>query len=119
MARYRTYKNGIFGHRYKGFYIIRGKGKGKFEIWNEDKSVFQDSIYDYEECEWIIDKVTADESTMLMLRQLYDMEIYKLSELFVELMQKRGIEGKLEPKYEKLYDLTEKVRWRKAGDREF
>ena len=47
------------------------------------------------------------------------MEIYKLSELFVELMQKRGIEGKLEPKYEKLYDLTEKVRWRKAKDREF
>ena len=119
MARYRTYKNGIFGHHYKGFYIIRGKGKGQFEIWNEDKTVFQDCIYDYEECEWIIDKETADESTMLMLKQLYGMEIYKLSELFVELMQKKEIEGNLEPKYEKLYGLTEKVRWRKAGDRKF
>lgn len=81
--------------------------------------MFRDSIYDYEECEWIIDKETADESSMLMLRMLYEMEIYKLSELFVELMQKRGTEGKLEPKYEELYDLTEKVRRRKAGDREF
>lgn len=28
MARYRTYKNGITGHRYKGYYIIRGNEKG-------------------------------------------------------------------------------------------
>lgn len=119
MARYRTYKNGIFGHRYKGFYIIRGEKKGRFEIWNEDKTVYRDGMYDYEDCEWFIDKETADEETMLMIKQLYDMEIYKLSELFVELMQKNEREGKLDPKNKKLYDLTEKVRWRKAGDREF
>ena len=37
MAKYRTYKNGITGHRYKGYYIIKGETKGKFAIWN-DKS---------------------------------------------------------------------------------
>ena len=33
MAKYRTYKNGITGHRYKGYYIIKGETKGKFAIW--------------------------------------------------------------------------------------
>ena len=27
MAKYRTYKNGITGHRYKGYYIIKGAMK--------------------------------------------------------------------------------------------
>ena len=45
MAKYRTYKNGITGHRYKGYYIIKGETKGKFAIWNEDKTVFKDNIY--------------------------------------------------------------------------
>ena len=30
MARYRTYKNGITGHRYNGYYIIKGETKGTF-----------------------------------------------------------------------------------------
>ena len=27
MARYRTYKNGITGHKYRGLYIIKGEEK--------------------------------------------------------------------------------------------
>lgn len=119
MARYRTYKNGITGHRYNGFYIIRGESKGKFSIWNEDKTVYRDSIFDYDECEWIIDKTTADQSEMEIIKNLYKKEIYELSGLFVDLMQKREREGTLDAESQKLYRWVEKIRKRKAEDREF
>lgn len=118
MAKYRTYKNGITGHRYNGYYIIRGNAKGTYAIWNEDRTVFRDKIYDYDECEWIIDKETADEETLKLIMQLYDKEIYQLSSLFVELMQKKEREG-LDPANKNLYKWVEKVRRRKADDRPF
>ena len=48
MAKYRTYKNGITGHRYKGYYIIKGETKGKFAIWNEDDEAgfISDPVYE-------------------------------------------------------------------------
>ncbi len=119
MARYRTYKNGITGHRYNGFYIIRGEKKGTFAIWNEDKTVFKDNIYDYDECEWIIDKATVNQEEMEIIKRLYKKEIYELSGLFVELMQKREREGTLDAESQKLYRWVEKIRKRKAEDREF
>ena len=118
MARYRTYKNGITGHRYNGYYIIKGETKGLFEIWNEDKTVFQDKIYDHNECEWIIDKATASEEELSMMKLLYEKEIYQLSSLFVELMQKKEREG-LDQKSEILYKWVQKIRKRKADDRLF
>ena len=118
MARYRTYKNGIKGHRYQGYYIIKGERKGLYQIWLEDKTVYKDNIYDYDECEWIIDKATASEEELAMIKQLYEMEIYQLSSKFVELMQKKEREG-LDPKSERLYKWVEKVRKRKAEDRLF
>ena len=119
VARYRTYKNGITGHRYKGYYIIKGDNKGEFAIWTENKEVFQDKIIDYDECEWIIDKATADQETMTMIKMLYDKEIYELSALLMELIKKREKEGELEPKSENLYKWVEKVRQRKVKEREF
>ena len=119
MALYRTYKNGITGHRYNGYYIIKGEEKGKFSIWNDDKSVFMDNIYDYDECEWIIDKETADQPTKVMMRMLYDKEIYELSDLLLELMVKKQRDGKLDSKSKNLYDWVVKVRKRKAEEREF
>lgn len=118
MAKYRTYKNGITGHRYKGYYIIKGDKKGQFSIWNEDKSVFKDNIYDYDECEWVIDKETADHSTMVMINMLYSKEIHELSALFVDLMKRREREGMLDERNQNLYKWVEKVRRRKAEDRE-
>lgn len=118
MARYRTYKNGITGHRYNGYYIIKGETKGTFSIWNEDKSVFKDNIYDYDECEWIIDKETADQETHNMIKMLYGKEIYQLSALMVELIQKRDRQG-LDAKSRNLYKWVEKIRKRKVKDRQF
>ena len=118
MGRYRMYKNGIFGHRYKGYYIIKGESKGTFAIWTEDKTVYRENIWDYDDCEWIIDKETADLSTQVMIKMLYGKEIYELSALFIELMQKKERNGGLEPKSQELYEWVEKVRRRKAEERE-
>ena len=118
MARYRTYKNGITGHKYKGLYIVRGEEKGKFEIWNADKSVYQSGIYDFDDCEWIIDKLMANEEELATLKFLYQKEIFELSSLFVELMQEKEREG-LAPYRKKLYDMVEKIRKRKVENRAF
>ncbi len=118
MARYRTYKNGITGHRYRGYYIVRGTEKGKFQIWNEDKSIYKEDIYDFEECEWIIDKAIANDEEMELIKKLYGMEIYKLSSIFIELMEKKKMQG-LDSKSKDLYKWVEKIRGRKAKDREF
>lgn len=118
MARYRTYKNGITGHRYNGYYIIKGEKKGTFAIWNEDKSVFRDKIYDFDECEWIIDKEIADPELYKMYKVLYEQEIYQLSQLMVELLQKKDRQG-LDEKNTSLYNLVVKIRKRKVEDRKF
>lgn len=116
MARYRTYKNGITGHRYKGYYIIRGESKGQFSIWDDSKTVLWDNIYDYDECEWIIDKNKASTEEMKMIKMLYDKEIYELSTLLIELIQERDRQG-LDKKKEDLYRWVKKIRKRKAEDR--
>lgn len=118
MAKYRAYKNGITGHRYKGYYIIKGKSKGLFEIWNEDKTVFKDNIYDYDECEWIIDKATANDEELNIIKNLYKKEIFQLTELFWDLILKKDREG-LDEKSAALYKLVEKVRKRKIEERLF
>ena len=56
---------------------------------------------------------------MVMIKMLYEKEIHELSTLFVELMQKRDREGSLDSKSQNLYNWVEKVRKRKAEDREF
>ena len=55
MARYREYKNGIFGHRYNGFYIIRGESKGNFKIVDKDNKDVLTGLLDFEDCAWQID----------------------------------------------------------------
>ena len=119
MAKYRTYSNGIFGHKYKGYYIIRGEKKGQYAIWNEDKTVFKNNIFDYDECEWIIDKETADQSTLTTLKLLYKKEIHELVELYLELMDKNEKNGRLNPESKKLFEWTDKIRRRKSKNREF
>ena len=89
-----------------------------FSILKEDKTVFKDKIYDFDESEWIIDKETANQEELEIIKQLYDKEIYQLSSLFIELMQKKEKDG-LDEKEEILYKWIEKVRRRKAEDRVF
>lgn len=115
MARWRTYKNGIHGHRYKGLYIINGK-KGKYAIWDEDRTVVEENISDYDECEWIIDKKKASNEEKGIIDKLYDYEIYRLSALLVDMINKKG-KGQWNQEDEQLYKWVTKIRKRKAEDR--
>ena len=119
MARYRTYKNGITGHRYKGFYIIKGEKKGSYAIWDENKEIITDHVYDFEDCEWLIDKKTCSKEDLEIIEKLYDMEIFQLSAMFVDLMNKREQRGSLDPDDARLYEWCQKVRSRKTKDRAY
>lgn len=118
MARYRQYKNGIFGHKYKQYYIIRGEKKGAFSIMDENKNVVADGLEDFDDCEWYIDKTTATEDEIKLMKSLYDKEIFQLSSTLMELMEKNGSEG-LSDEEEELYELVGKVRKRKTKERAF
>lgn len=118
MARYRTYKNGITGHRYKGYYILKGQEKGQFSIVNENKELFRNHMYDYDDCEWEIDKQTCSQKELECIKKLYQKEIYQLSALFVDLMQQKE-KNSLDLEQENLYKWVEKIRRRKVKNREF
>ena len=118
MARYRTYKNGITGHRYKGYYIIKGHSQGKFYIVDSNKDVIKKDLYDYDECEWYIDKISCSSVESKLITKLYKKEIYQLSALLVDLMKEKE-RNNLDPDKEKLYYWVDKIRRRKAEDREF
>lgn len=118
MAKYRTYKNGIFGHRYKGYYIIRGESKGLFKILDEAGHVIFDSMLDFDDCTWQIDKMTAPADQIKMMKELYFKDLFFLNSLFIELMMKKE-QGNLDEKSEILYCWVDKIRDRKIKERNY
>lgn len=120
MARYRLYKNGIFGHRYKGYFIIKDEteeGK-KFSILGADKIVLKEDISDYADAEWEIDKVTASPKVLQIIQDLYSEEIYMLSKFFAELMEKDNGDG-LTSEEKDFYAWVKKIRRRKAANKPY
>ena len=120
MAQYRKYKNGIYGHRYKGNYIVKDESSGKkiFSILNPDKEVLADNIENYYDAEWEIDKMTETQEKLKILQDLYNEEIYMLSKFLVELMEKDNKEG-LNPDEKEFYEWVKKIRKRKAENRPY
>ena len=120
MARYRQYKNGIFGHRYKGYYIVKKESDGpkSFSILGEDKTVLEENLPNYDDAEWKIDKITASPEMLTIIQDLYNEEIYMLSKFFAELMKKDNSEG-LTKDEKDFYEWVKKIRTRKAANRPY
>lgn len=118
MAYYRTYKNGIFGCRYKNYYIIRNKEEKIFSVVDEDKNVIKENMSSFWDCQWEIDKMTASSDLINTLKDLYKKEIYILSGIFVDLMEKDNREG-LTKEEKEYYEWVTKVRQRKAEGKEY
>lgn len=116
MPKYRTYKNGLYAHRYNQWYIIKGDEKGQFSIADPDGTLFQEHLYDYDDCEWEIDKLTADEQDLKFIQVLSEQELYQLDEVVVELLQRKN-RGELTPMDNILNKWATKIRWRKAEGR--
>lgn len=121
MARYRTYKNGIHGHRYKGFYVVKseeGKGSKNYSIVDDERNVIKADLKDYWDCEWEIDKMTSPPDLLELLQSLYNEELYMLSRFFVELMEKENREGLTRDEQE-FFSWVKKIRARKADGKPY
>ena len=118
MARYRLYKNGIFGHRYKGYFIVKDEKQEKFSILSSDQTVLEDDLDDYYDAEWEIDKITASPEMLKILQDLYNEEIYMLSKFFAEMMEKDNTEG-LTKDEKDFYEWVKKIRARKAANKPY
>ena len=118
MARYRLYKNGIFGHRYKGYFIVKDEKQEKFSILSSDQTVLEDDLDDYYDAEWEIDKITASPEMLKILQDLYGEEIYMLSKFFAEMMEKDNAEG-LTKDEKDFYEWVKKIRARKAANKPY
>lgn len=118
MARYRTYRNGITGCRYKDCYILKGDKKGEFSILAKDGSPLKAGVYDFEDCQWEIDKMTATQEERAQMEGLYNKQFYELAIILADLGEKAAA-GRLTPKEDALMQIAMTVRSRKAKDRPF
>lgn len=123
MAKFRTYKNGINGHRYKKYYIIRNhrqntkKDKLYGVIDEKGELLFKDSP-SFEDCEWFIDKLTATEEEMKLYHTLYDCDIAKLHRMAAKYSGKTE-DGTIQDDEKILYNLIMKIIGRKIKDFDF
>lgn len=124
MAKFRYYrKSGIFGHRYKNYYILRNNAnnfkKGKlYTIVDEKQTVILADNPDYEDCEWFIDKLVATEEEMELYKTLYNCDIAKLHRMAAK-YSKKSEENEITKDEKSLYSLIRKIIDRKARDLEF
>ena len=118
MARYRTYKNGITGCRYKGCYILKGDKKGEFSILAGDGSPLKAGLHDFTDCQWEIDKVFAGREERARMEELYSKQIFELTDILARLEEK-SYSGELTSGEADLMRITETVRARKAKNRPF
>ncbi len=123
MARFRTYANGIDGHKYKGYYITRNNNnnfaKGKlYAVIDSQKNIIINPTPSYDDCEWEIDKMVADEPMMELFHRLYAMEIvelYRLSSKYSEKVE----EGTITRDEKELYAIIQKILRRKVNEKSF
>lgn len=119
MAKFRTYKNGIYGSKYKGYYIVKDtlSSDKNFSIIKSDRELISSEIQNMKDCEWFIDKLVASEEEMKVIKELYEKEIFELSGIMLLLIQKKD-NGKIEKYEEIMLSWIEKIRQRKAEDKQ-
>lgn len=116
MGAYRQYKNGVYGIRYRGYYISRVEAKN-FDILENDLTPVMTGVASEEECRWNIYKLTADEKVIKSMKVLYAKSFPYLDELTTQLLfRKTDAGGKLSDKDKELWDILVMIkRRRKAG----
>lgn len=119
MAKFYTYKNGITGLRYKEHYIVPAEADGKLcrilDSAGEPVSDFRDTL---QECQWFLDKLTADTEIRASLEKLYRKEIYEINGMYFEMLRIKN--ERRFTKEEKLkFQLIETVRSRRVDGKPF
>ena len=112
----RLYKNGLYGTRYKGYYIT-GERKD-YSIYDEAAEKIAEHIASKGECEWMIEKLTAGDTELEVMRELYSLEIVEISRK-ITFYFNLSHERELTPIEAKTYALLVKIRSRKAKGEPF
>lgn len=115
MALYRTYKNGIYGRRYKKKYIVKEESYYRVYL-DKDELATEEKFENLEEAEWWITKEVATEEDMELICELYSQEMHLLNVLMFAYMDAEKEEG-LSEKRKKEYELLTAVRGRKAKNK--
>lgn len=129
MGRFRTYKNGIYGHRYKDLYVVRtvnpekdknGKEHQKkgYYVINAEKEKLTDKFDNYWDAEWEIDKITASQDMKEFLQNLYNEDFFTINRFFLQLMEKEEKNEMNENEAEFFY-WVKKIRERKAKGKNY
>ncbi len=119
MSKYRKYKNGIYGIRYNGYYIIpEGEGRKKtgYHVIDSSQNIIFDTQKSIEDCRWLIDISLATKEEKDLIKKLYALEIIDLSILYTQLLERKK-ERPLNPKELMMEKWLDPVRGRKADEK--
>lgn len=109
---YRRYKNGIYGLKYRGLYIIP-VDNNKCQVINEDKYLIIDDLDSREDAVWEIEKRYASEKEKELLEFLYSKDISDLTSYMMDYYEKKDKEAKY------IYNMTSFIRDRKDEGKEW
>ena len=119
MSKYRKYKNGIYGIRYNGYYIIpEGEGRKKtgYHVIDGSQNIIFDTQKSIEDCRWLIDVSLATKEEKDLIKKLYALEIIDLSIYYTQLLERKK-ERPLNPKELMMEKWLDPVRGRKADEK--
>jgi RNA polymerase-interacting CarD/CdnL/TRCF family regulator len=114
MPTYHTYKNGIYGKRYKTLYIVPSKDNEKktWAVKTESGVAKAEGLLSLQDAEWEIDKLKATDEEERAINLLYQQSIPELTELISNLYTEKNQTG-LSANEDMMLDFALKIRERK------
>lgn len=116
--KYRTYKNGITGHRYKRYYIAN-QGRKDYSVLDPSGEMVRSKLLSYEDAEWEIDKITATPVERQVMEKLYKEDINTLQGLLIKAIEKQNDPVANSPENTLFVNMVTKIRTRKTEGKEF
>ena len=109
---YRRYKNGIYGLKYRGLYIIP-VDNNKCQVINDKTFLLMDNIDSREDAIWEIEKKYASDKEKELLKFLYNKDISDLTSYMMDYYEKKDKESKY------IYKMANIIRDRKDKNKEW
>ena len=109
---YRQYKNGIYGLKYRGLYIIPTDDE-HCQVVNDKTYLIIDNLNDRMDAIWEIEKRAASEKEIELLMLLYSKSFSELTTYMVEYFNKKDKESKY------IYKMANIIRDRKNENKEW
>lgn len=119
MANFRKYKNGMYGLRRKGYFIIPSpSGKRSYSVSDGDGNIVLSGLKALYDAEWEIDKLAATQAELEVAREIYSHDLYSIENFFRCLYDKKS-QGTADSEDLKLLEWVSAVRSRRTKNRPF